>query len=476
MTFVEWASAQLAKQGKQLTPAQAILCAVAFDGRQPWEFLDRPETAVLFGKVQFIPDTARRVLVAAIGARSGKSFLLGALYSTYAALTCNLDNLAAGEQAVALILAPDLKTARHTLRYVAGLQGVPMQVTGDCIEVFRNGEGTADDSRSVRIECLAASSGGRSLRGRWYVSAFFDEAAFFRDSNSVVNDEDCFEAILPRLLPGAVCVLSSTPWIKSGLHYDLFRRNREKSYQAIAVHAPTLTMRPDDPQLAADIEALRVRKPDVAAREYDCEWIENSREAFFDGALVDAACARPAPQQIVEYTCGADLAHVKDSCCFVVLGWPGPTLVEAVEWRPDGSPLSYRDIVPAMCKLAAGYGCCEINADHFEIYAAQEHTVGYVRFKPIAGGASGKMQTHTAAREALLAASIPNTPKGELLAQQLKSVRAELLPGGEIRLTAARVGGRHGDLASAWICAVGGSNYNRDSGQAELWNNILENM
>src|SRR5262245_49784831 len=98
LTFVAFVEQVL---GVRLTPAQAVLSLVAFDGVEPGDLVgDERELALrLFGPVDSIPPEARAVLVAVCGARSGKSYLLGALYSLWRTLTADLSTLAPGEQA-----------------------------------------------------------------------------------------------------------------------------------------------------------------------------------------------------------------------------------------------------------------------------------------------------------------------------------------------------------------------------------------
>jgi hypothetical protein len=65
------------------------------------------------------------VLLLVKGARIGASYIVAALDSLYRALTANLSTLAPGEQATALVVAPDLRLARQVLRYALGAaQGV----------------------------------------------------------------------------------------------------------------------------------------------------------------------------------------------------------------------------------------------------------------------------------------------------------------------------------------------------------------
>ena len=124
-TFTAWVAAQ----GVQLTPAQLIAAAVLVDLVEPGA-LPYPETRLLFGDVTAIPAEARDVGVIVAGGRSGKSYLFGALYSTWRAIFADLTSLAPGEQATASVTCPDLRLARHCLQYVRGLSVPQRDVDG----------------------------------------------------------------------------------------------------------------------------------------------------------------------------------------------------------------------------------------------------------------------------------------------------------------------------------------------------------
>src|SRR6185295_13281865 len=153
----------------RLTDAQRVLAQVAFDGAQPrdLESNDRKLAFELFGSVQEIPPQAHAVLVAVCGARSGKTYVLGALYSLWRALTADLSALAPGELAVAVVVAPDLRLGRQCVRFalgaartVAAITTLIQSETADGFTLRR-----PDSGAQVSIEALPATRGGSALRG-----------------------------------------------------------------------------------------------------------------------------------------------------------------------------------------------------------------------------------------------------------------------------------------------------------------------
>ena len=70
------------------TPAQRVLCLVAFDGVEPGslEGADRELARQLFGDVETIPAEARHVIALVCVARGGKSYLFCGLRLLHLAL------------------------------------------------------------------------------------------------------------------------------------------------------------------------------------------------------------------------------------------------------------------------------------------------------------------------------------------------------------------------------------------------------
>lgn len=270
--FVQFAQEVL---GIQLTRAQRVLALVAFDGLDPIQLdaADREMAETLFGPCDDVPPSARLTLAIVKGARIGGSYIFGGIYSLWRALTADLHTLAPGERATALIVAPDLRLARQVLRYALGAAENHPDIaelieakTQDSFAIRR------DDGQVVTIECLPATRAGSAVRGRSLMSAVLSEAAFFRDESAAVNDADVFRALSPRIMPGGMVVMESTPWVEAGQLYDEFTRNWGEPRAAIAALCPTLVMR-DDARTAMIVAAETERDPDNAEREFGASFI-----------------------------------------------------------------------------------------------------------------------------------------------------------------------------------------------------------
>src|SRR5690606_7994047 len=91
---------------------------------------------------------------------------------------------------------------------------------------------------------------------------------------------ELFKAVAPRVLPGGMVVVASTPWAEAGLLHGEFQKNHGRPRTAIAAHAPTLLLRDNDPSVVSIVERERDRDPENARREYDAEFAASSEQLF----------------------------------------------------------------------------------------------------------------------------------------------------------------------------------------------------
>jgi hypothetical protein len=450
--------------GVVLTPAQRVLARVAFDGVEPGELEgdERELAARLFGAVDLVPREARAVLVAVCGARSGKSYLLGALYSLWRALTADLSTLAPGEQASALVVAPDLRLGRQVLRYALGAaRSVPAiaelveGVAADGFVLVR------PDGARVAIEVLPATRGGSAVRGRSLVSAVLDELAFFRDESAVVNDQDLFRAVAPRVLPGGMVVLASTPWVEAGLLHAEFSANFGNPTRALAAHAPTALMRPDE-RTAGTIARERARDPDNAAREFDAEFMTGGAGLFFPPAVLSLALARDLPPRLsltpgATAFVGGDLGLVRDASAFVAVHRIGRELVVAdmLELRPrKGAPLKLSEVVVAACDFAARHGVRVLHVDHHALAPAREHLPSGFQLRPVDASQAAKVKRYEGTRAAMGEGRVRIPGALVRVTTQLADTIARPTTAGGISITQPRRGSVHGDVAAAFVLAI----------------------
>lgn len=444
--------------GVALSPAQELCARVLYDGE------DIPDTDLgraLFGRTGPVPPDARGVVAAVCGGRGGKSHRLVALRLLHGMLTRDLSSLAAGQRAVALVIAPRDSLRQEVINYVRGACALRPELRrmlrGDPGEVSSTAEIRRPDGRVVVLEGGVATHGGYGGRGRSLTDFAMDEVAFFRDSSYRVNDAEIYKAASPRVLPGGQTILASTPWAQSGLLWDLYSANWGKPTTALAVKATTTQLNPSD-WARAIVERERVRDPENARREFDAEFMAGGTTVFFDSALIDGAIddalnagRQPEPRDIAR--AGADFGFRSDSSALAVVHLVGDRLLtaELVERRPEpGKPLVPSETVASFRDRCHAHGVTYVTADGHYREAIVEH-LGAIRFTDApAAPHEAFVRARTLLREGKV-----RLPRHERLIRQLREVEARPLPGGgmSIHMPRWRTGG-HGDLAQAWVLAV----------------------
>lgn len=461
-----------------LTPAQEVFAMVAYDGEDPATFTDEQKELCLkiFGTLEKPDDDLRRVVVAVCGARAGKSYIFVGVRLVHLALTVDVDSLAPGERGICLITAPDLRLALQVLRYCQGVASHP-KIAGYVVPGERGGTGVPngfllqrEGGKEVAIECLPATKGGASVRGRSLLGGAMDEAAFFKDENSAVNDKDMFTAIVSRIMKGGQLIVPSTAWADSGLLYEEFKANFGNPKSALAAHAPTTLMRPDE-ETALWVGKERRRDPDNAEREYDAIFMVGGGSDFFSTHTIDWSVEvgriKLKPSKSSTIAVGGDFAFRKDSSAMVICERLGDRFYfdDPLELRPRrDKPLKPSEVCEEFAKRCREVRAESIVVDSHYIEAVREH-MGAHGIGVIAGpeGAEAKVRMYIAFRDALAEGRI-RLPDNERLHAQLKSIQRRPQPGGNIAISAPRTSGGHGDLVSAmvqafWRLAGGATGY-----------------
>lgn len=474
-TFVEFAQLLL---GVRLTRGQRVLAAVVFDGVDPAALGrdDRALAAKLFGEVDIIPQEARLVSYWLKGARMGGSYLW-ALFLLYSSLTCPLtflepgddgsedhcDGLAPGEIPFAVIVAPDLKLARQTMRYVTGaalssprLRPLIIGDPGtDSMTLLR------DDGQRVTIECRAASRGGKTTRGFSYCGALLEESCFFFNAETgVVNDLEIHRSISSRLLPGAKMGVISTAFAERGLLWEAVQKHHKVQQRAVAVVAPTLLVRNTARNRKVVAEEYE-RDPLNAAREYDCVPYDTGASQFFDKAAIDA-CLCNLPE--INFGDGRDpsvlsidTAFRRDATGGTVIRLSGTefVLAESARVTPEpGKKLKPSETISSLVERGKAHGAHVLLADQHYIETVREHAEDLELVEAPAGNA-GKVAMYLAAKK-VIDEGLVKIPAGNTgLARQLKDVVSKPLPGGGLQISSPRTKlGGHGDEASAFVLGL----------------------
>jgi hypothetical protein len=483
--------------GIPLSDAQRVLALVAFDGLEPRDL--EPEDFAIAQRLfttpggepmLTIPRAARRVLTIVKGARCGGTYL-STVYVCWRALTADLSTLAPGERARGILGAPDLDLASQALSYAIGvfeshadLAAMIKRQAGERLIIER-----PHDGRQVEIRYRTANRGGRSFRARSLIAGVLSELAFFQDSSHVVNDEDCFRAINPRVLPGGLTILESTPWEESGLLFEEFTKNFGKPETSMAVFAPTLFFLPTERNREV-VAAEEKRDPTNAAREFGGQFLAIGSSIFFHAEALRRFLAAgvglewnpgaPNPGELVGV--GGDLGLTSDAAAFVAVHRvPEPKspsdderrdpardhyqVAELAERIPaKGAPLKLGELVPLGCAMAKRHGETMVLVDQWSLQPAREHLPSGFSLVPVEP--KGELERFLLARELMvenrlaLPAALDKSGQPEPLEAfaklhaQLKLVLQRPKPGGGMTIYLPKKAGTHLDLVPAFVNAV----------------------
>lgn len=433
-----------------------------------------PESAVMaaliFGGADFrhMPANALSMVVLRCGRGGGKS-TISAAYILYRMLTADCSQCGPGDDPTFILVGPLLEHAKDTLKKAKELaancpaiERITQKSLVESLEIRR------PDGWTVRCVAIAKSAGGASGRGKSVLGMIVDESEFLptRDTGAV-RDRDIVDAVLPRLMQGGVIILASTPWPGDSMTKDEFRRSYGHPNLSIAAKAPTLLLR-DTPQNRERYEARKLRSPQDAAREFDCEDVDASGY-YFEASSIDRARAdSPIPRRNDRTSCGVDLAFLSDGCAQVIverrgdaIGGQSIAVVSLDLFTPKpGQPLQPSVILADFALRAFEFNCRTIVGDHH--YAASLREAALVQRLQVATGPDGPAASDSAFqyvrdlfREGMLAIGPIGDVDSDALAEQLKSVLYSHEPNGRIKPVLPRVAGEgHCDLVSALVLAV----------------------
>ncbi len=490
----------------KLTLGQRVVAKVAFGDLNPCDLEgeERDIALTMFGGLESVPEKAKRYVCMRLGRGSGKTTLCSA-YAVYCAV-CQDFSVGPGDTPYVVTIAPDLPTAKLAIsmcrELIRSSPAIERLVCGDekTTITLRRPSG-----QQVKIEAFAASRGGSSVRGRTILAFLLDEAEFFTSNGAdgggsayAVSDTDIFRALTPRLVRSGKGMLVSTPWPVETLMGTMFDANWSKPTTALAIKAPTLLVRGEDPDVAANVAAERERDPDNCRREYDCEIDGTSGQQFFDGTCLASAVTSDLAVTTTKYgtttevlgpynylwpcAAAADLGFKHDSSTLVVAQYDGRKyhVVALVEVRPKpGTPLKPSAVVAKFAEVAKAYGCPFIISDgHYRESVKehlQEHGLGLIDAPE---GLLGKEESFCRVRS-VLHEGLVLLPKSDLVTRliaQAKLVTATPAAGGRLSIkTPRKVGLGHGDLVSAWVLAIHRLAYGRvKSEKVELLVNTPE--
>jgi hypothetical protein len=455
-----------------LTTGQRVVAKVAF-GNYSVSDLEGEERELglkMFGGATEVPPEAKKFVCLRLGRGSGKTTLCSA-YAVYTAVAQPV-KVGPGDSPYVMTIAPDKETAklsismaREMMRSNPALERLVVAEEKQAITLRR------PNGLQVKIEAFAASAKGTNTRGRTILAFLLDEAEFFTSSQEgdgrayAVNDTDIFRALKPRLVKGGKGMLVSTPWPVPTLMGAMFDRNWGKPTDAVAIKAPTMWVRGDDPDVREIVEAEFKTDPENARREFDCEIDAVGGEGFFDyTALQTSFNSGQFPgQRTDKHPCiaAADFGFKHDSSTLCIVEYDGKkyNLLHVIEMIPKpGKPLVPSEVVKSFASAAKLFGCSSIISDGHYREAIREHLLEHhLSLVDAPEGITGKEEVFSRVRAVLHEGRVgmPKHRLTERLVAQAKLVTSKPSPGGRLTIkTPRKTGFGHGDIVSSWALAV----------------------
>lgn len=309
------------------------------------------------------------------GARSGKDSRIAASVVCYEAVFGGHEHqLARGERAIIPLVAQDQRATRIAFGYIRDYLTQSPLLASMVEEVLASEIALTN---RVSVYCFPCTQ--RSLRGWSIPAAVLDELAFFRLEGQADSDAEVQASIrrgmLSFLAPRLVKI--STPYMKSGVLYDDFRKHfGQDSPDVLVWRASSLLM---NPSLRVErLERERRLDPDRYAREYEAEFAEDL-EAFLPSAWVDQAMVAGRhelpPRLGVQYVAAVDPsgggADAFTLAIVHVEGRGAATERRVVQdvmrgWGRRGShTLDLVGVVKEIAEIVKRYGCSAVTGDRY---------------------------------------------------------------------------------------------------------------
>lgn len=219
------------------------------------------------------------------GARAGKDSRIAAPVVCFEAIFGRHErHLAKGERAVIPLVAQDQRATRVAFSYIREYLTRSPLLASTIEEIL-----SLEIQLTNRVSILCFPCTLRSLRGWSIPAGVMDELAFFRLEGQADSDAEIQASNRRGMVsfPAPRLVKISTPYMKSGVLWDDFRRAWAQDNPDLLVwRAPSVLM---NPSLRAErLERERRLDPERYLREYDAEFLDDL-EAFLPGAWVDGA-------------------------------------------------------------------------------------------------------------------------------------------------------------------------------------------
>ncbi len=298
-----------------------------------------------------------------IGRRGGKSFVISLKTIHLACFRDYRPFLGPGERGVIMIVATDRKQSRVIMRYLTAiLESVPMLAA----MIIRQDSESIDLNNGISIEITTASY--RTIRGYTVVAALCDEIAFWRSEDSANPAEEILAALRPAMatIPGAILIGIGSPYRRSGVMYDAWRRHYGKDSPVLVFQADTRTMNPTVPQSVID-RAMEL-DPAAAQAEYLAQF-RSDVGSFLDLDLIEKAVEvgrrERAPLHSFTYTAFVDPSGGSHDSFTLAVGHRDEERLVLDVLRGIKPPFDPSAVVKEYCDLLKSYRIYSVTGDRY---------------------------------------------------------------------------------------------------------------
>lgn len=319
------------------------------------------------------------------------------------------------------------------------------------------------DGKSIGMKAIAATL--EAVVSDTCIGTLCDEMARWRDKDSGANPAaDILTSLKPSMatMPHAIAWYVSAPWSTLDEHHKMFEAGSDESQEVF--FGATWDLNPTITE--ADTHRLE-RDKQSRDREYGAIPMSSDETKFFAAAFIEAAKVARYWPSTGERMGGGDFAFKRNSSAMVVVDKNGDErmTVKACEERvPGDKPLRPSVTIKDLVGIAAAHGCGGVACDLHYIESVREVTDDFtIALLDFPNDNEGIAQAYIRARVLLSDGLIDLSGAPDLLIEQLKETTSKPTVTG-LTITNPVKEGRHGDLVSAFVCAVWAAEHTADIG------------
>lgn len=387
-----------------------------------------------------------------VGRRGGKSSTLSRVVA--AEVLFGEHHIPGGDTGVFAIVSQDRDNAKNRIKTIDEILtdlGIDHKTTAEGVRV-------ASMNREVKI--FTASVAGVS--GFTAIGCLCDEVSKWKDKDSEVNPGfEVLQSLRPTMKtqPNAMMWLISSPWSTGDAHYEAFELGTTEGQTCF--YAPTWVANP-----STNMSEKECRKASLTEQEFEREYkavpMATEENRFFPADRIKEAQEISFAMHETSCKGGADLAFRRNSSALCILRCgthdedqkAAYSLVSDREWIPASASLRPGDVFSGMISDLRKHDSDTICSDLHYIESLREELEGTdINLQEFPTDQDTIAKAHLRVRYLLSHGRISLMNASQDLIRQLGATRAVPTSKG-ISFKNPETGGKHGDIASSFVCAV----------------------